>query len=182
MRESDPKAPLTPYCIAKLAGEQLLAFYAERSKFSWIALRFFNVYGPGQQTDAYYTSVVLAFLRRIAAGGAPVIDGSGEQTMDFVHVQDVAGAGGMAVDSGPRVRRSTSVRASRPRSPNWPSHLIRAVGVDVKPMLRPREVLVTQREASIERIKELLGWEPTVALPQGLASVVEHLKLTGELG
>jgi UDP-glucose 4-epimerase len=49
-------------------------------------------------------------------------------------------------------------------------------------MFRPREVLVTQREASIERIKELLGWEPTVALPQGLASVVEHLKLTGELG
>jgi UDP-glucose 4-epimerase len=182
MRESDAKAPLTPYCIAKLAGEQLLAFYAERAKISWLALRFFNVYGPGQQTDAYYTSVVLAFLRRIAAGEAPVIDGSGEQSMDFVHVSDVALAVGMALDSavsGEVLNVGTGQQTSIAQLADY---LIRAVGADIKPMFRPREVLVTQREASIERIKELLGWEPTVALPQGLASVVEHLKLTGELG
>ena len=55
-----------------------------------MALRFFNVYGPGQRTDAYYTSVVLTFLRRIANGDAPVIDGDGEQSMDFIHVHDIA--------------------------------------------------------------------------------------------
>lgn len=181
MRESDPKAPLTPYCIAKLAGEQLLAFYGERSKTSWLALRFFNVYGPGQQTDAYYTSVVLAFLRRIAAGGVPVIDGSGEQTMDFVHVQDVARAVAMALDSGHSGEVLNVGTGQQTSIAELAGHLIRAVGVDIKPMFRPREVLVTQREASIERIQELLGWEPTVALPEGLASVVEHLKLTGEL-
>jgi UDP-glucose 4-epimerase len=48
-------------------------------------------------------------------------------------------------------------------------------------VFRPREVLVTQREASIDRIREVLGWEPTVELAEGLASVVEHLKVTGEL-
>jgi UDP-glucose 4-epimerase len=51
----------------------------------------------------------------------------------------------------------------------------------VRPVFRPREVLVTQREASIERIREVLGWEPTVELEEGLASVVEHLKVSGEL-
>ena len=137
MRESDPKAPLTPYCIAKLAGEQLLAFYGERSKTSWLALRFFNVYGPGQQTDAYYTSVVLAFLRRIAAGGVPVIDGSGEQTMDFVHVQDVARAVAMALDSGHSGEVLNVGTGQQTSIAELAGHLIRAVGVDIKPMFRP---------------------------------------------
>jgi UDP-glucose 4-epimerase len=51
----------------------------------------------------------------------------------------------------------------------------------VQPVFRPREVLVTQREASVDRIREVLGWEPTVDLAEGLSSVVDHLKNTGEL-
>ena len=90
-----------------------------RSKMSWLALRFFNVYGPGQPTDAYYTSVVLTFLRRLAAGEPPVIDGKGEQSMDFVHVADVARAVGMARGLAMRPARcSTSAPASRPP---WPT-------------------------------------------------------------
>ena len=99
MREEDALSPITPYCIAKLAGEHMLDFYARRSGMSWLALRFFNVYGPGQPVDAYYTSVVLTFLDRIAKGEAPVIDGRGDQSMDFVHVADVARAVGRALDS-----------------------------------------------------------------------------------
>ena len=57
--------PLTPYCISKRAGEDLLGFYERRSGLSWIALRFFNVYGPGQKTTAYYTSVINHFVNRI---------------------------------------------------------------------------------------------------------------------
>lgn len=181
MRETDPPAPLTPYCIAKLAGEHLLAFYAQRSKMSWLALRFFNVYGPGQQTDAYYTSVVLTFLRRLAAGEPPVIDGRGEQSMDFVHVSDVARAVGTALDStvsGEVLNVGTGLQTT---VADLADHLIRALGVDTRPQFRPREVLVAQREAAIDRIREVLGWEPMVGLPEGLASVVDHLKLAGEL-
>ena len=167
MRETDKPAPITPYCIAKLAGEQLLSFYAQRSKMSWLALRFFNVYGPGQPTDAYYTSVVLTFLRRLAAGEAPVIDGRGEQSMDFVHVADVARSVGLAAGLR-RDRRGAQRRHrhSRPPSPQLADHLIKAIGADVTPAFRPREVLVTQREASTERIREVLGWEPEVELPK----------------
>ena len=50
------------------------------------------------------------------------------------------------------------------------------------PQFRPREVLVTQRDASIERIQSVLGWQPEVELTEGLASVIDHLKQTGELG
>jgi UDP-glucose 4-epimerase len=181
MKEDGPLAPLTPYCVAKLAGEQLLSFYAQRSKLSWMALRFFNVYGPGQPTDAYYTSVVLTFLRRLAAGESPVIDGRGEQSMDFVHVTDVARSVGLALDSDANGHVLNVGTGTQTTVAQLADHLIKALGVDVQPVFRPREVLVTQREASIDRIREVLGWEPTVGLTEGLASVVEHLKVTGEL-
>lgn len=181
MRETDKPAPLTPYCIAKLAGEYLLDFHGQTSKMSWLALRFFNVYGPGQQTDAYYTSVVLTFLRRLAAGEAPVIDGRGEQSMDFVHVTDVARAVGMALDSTATGEVLNVGTGTQTTIAELADQLTRILGSDAKPVFRPREVLVTQREASIERIREVLGWEPTVELPEGLASVVDYLKKSGEL-
>jgi UDP-glucose 4-epimerase len=181
MYETDQPAPLTPYCIAKLAGEQLLAFQAKRSDLSWLALRFFNVYGPGQQTDAYYTSVVLTFLRRIVQGEAPVIDGRGDQSMDFVHVHDIARAVGLALDSAASGEALNVGTGQQTTIADLAGLLIEAVGVDVKPQFRPREVLVTQREASTKRIAEVLGWEPTIGIKEGLASVVDHLKQVGEL-
>ena len=176
MREDDKLAPLTPYCIAKLAGEQMLDFYGSRSNMSWLALRFFNVYGPGQPTDAYYTSVVNAFLTRIAKGEPPVIDGKGDQSMDFVHVADVARAVGMALDSpatGQALNVGTGVQTSIAQLAQM---LLRALGTDAVPIYRPREVLVTQREASIERIGEVLGWLPNVDFETGIRSVLDWHK------
>ena len=63
MHEDDELSPQTPYCISKRTGEDLLDFYQRRSGLSWIALRFFNVYGPGQKTTAYYTSVINHFVK-----------------------------------------------------------------------------------------------------------------------
>ena len=176
MRETDPMRPITPYCVAKLAGEQLLAFYGERSKLSWLGLRFFNVYGPGQPTDAYYTSVIMTFLRRLAAGESPVIDGKGDQSMDFVHVRDVARAVGIALDSdasGECLNVGTGVQTT---IADLADRLIRAWGEDHHPVFRPREVLVTRREASIDRIGEVLGWAPQIGLEEGMASLLDWLK------
>ena len=77
MHEDDRLSPQTPYCISKRAGEDLLGFYERRNNLSWVALRFFNVYGPGQKTTAYYTSVINHFVNRIRNGEPPVIDGKG---------------------------------------------------------------------------------------------------------
>lgn len=181
MRETDKPAPITPYCIAKLSGEHLLSFYSQRTKMSWLALRFFNVYGPGQPTDAYYTSVILTFLRRLAKGEPPVIDGRGDQSMDFVHVTDVARSVGMALDSTATGEVLNVGTGHQTTVRQLAEHLIAAVGAEVNPVFKPREVLVTQREASTERIREVLGWEPTIGMEEGLASVVDHLKRTGEL-
>ena len=175
MHESDQVQPLTPYCVAKLAGEQLLAFYGMRSKMSWLALRFFNVYGPRQPTDAYYTSVIMTFLRRLASGEPPVIDGDGEQSMDFVHVRDVARAVGLSVDSA-ATGECLNVGTGHQTTIAELARLLVAVrGLDLEPVFRPREVLVSRREASIERIHELLGWSPEVKLEDGLSEMAAFL-------
>jgi UDP-glucose 4-epimerase len=180
MREDDKLAPITPYCVAKLAGEQMLDFYSRRAKLSWLALRFFNVYGPGQPTDAYYTSVVVTFLNRLAAGEAPVIDGRGDQSMDFVHVTDVARSVGMAVDSQASGDVLNVGTGQQTTISDLAELLVRSLGSDVQPVFRPREVLVTRREAAIDRIEEVLGWRPQVSLEEGIASVLDWHKRTLE--
>jgi len=181
MHEDDVTSPITPYCIAKLGGEQLLRFHAERSNISWLALRLFNVYGPGQTTDHYYTSVILTFLRRLAAGEVPQIDGRGEQSMDFIYVTDVARAFGMALDS-PASGEALNVGSGHDTTVAELAHLlIKMLDLDVQPVFRAREVLVTQRRASLDKVTKVLGWEPQVELAEGLAAVIAHLEQTGAL-
>lgn len=176
MSEDGPVHPLTPYCIAKHAGEQLLDYYARRSAMTWIALRFFNVYGPGQKPTAYYTSVINHFVQRLRNGEPPVIDGEGEQSMDFVHVHDIARSIVMALDVDPAranvpINIGTGIATSVAELART---LVAAVGVDVEPQFRPRDVLVSRRAADISRALDVLGWKPTFDLATGMQDLVDH--------
>lgn len=172
MHEDDELDPLTPYCISKRTGEDLLGFYQRTKGLSWIALRFFNVYGPGQKTTAYYTSVINHFVNRLRNGQPPVIDGKGEQSMDFIHVTDIArsvvAALGAERDNVP-VNIGTGIDTS---VATLAKILIDAVGADVEPQFNPRDVMVSRRAADITRAKEVLGWEPTIPVEQGMAELV----------
>ena len=173
MREDGELNPLTPYCIGKLAGEHLLRFYERQSGLSWIALRFFNVYGPGQKTGAYYTSVINHFVERVHRGEPPIIDGKGEQSMDFVHVHDVARAVVAALDareSGLPINIGTGVSTTVAQLADI---LVKAIGADVTPQFRPRDVLVSRRAADIRRAHDVLGWEPSVVVEDGLAELAK---------
>jgi UDP-glucose 4-epimerase len=173
MSEDSKLNPMTPYCISKLAGEHLLGFYQRQKNLSWVALRFFNVYGPGQKTSAYYTSVINHFVNRIRNGEPPVIDGRGEQSMDFVHVTDVARSAVAALESdrdNVAVNIGTGVSTSIAQLADI---LIRAVGADVEPIFNPRDVLVSRRAADITRAREVLGWEPLVNVEDGLSELVK---------
>ncbi|WP_320068618.1 NAD-dependent epimerase/dehydratase family protein [Micromonospora sp. RTGN7] len=173
MHEDDRLDPLTPYCISKRAGEDLLGFYQRSKGLNWIALRFFNVYGPGQKPTAYYTSVINHFVKRLKNGAPPVIDGKGEQSMDFIHVHDIARSvvaameaeqGNVPVNIGTGIDTSVATLAEI---------LIKAVGVDVEPQFNPREVLVSRRAADITRAREVLGWEPTIAVGDGMTDLIK---------
>jgi UDP-glucose 4-epimerase len=175
MKEDGPVNPLTPYCIAKLAGEHLLDYYARRSALTWIGLRFFNVYGPGQKPTAYYTSVINHFVKRLRAGEPPVIDGSGEQSMDFVHVHDIARSVVMSLDADP-AKANVAINIGTGLDTTVAElarTLIAAVGVNVEPQFNPRDVLVSRRAADITRAREVLGWEPTIDVQTGMKELVE---------
>jgi UDP-glucose 4-epimerase len=174
MHEDDTLHPLTPYCISKRAGEDLLGFYQRSKGLNWIALRFFNVYGPGQKTTAYYTSVINHFVNRLRNGQPPVIDGRGEQSMDFIHVHDIATSvvaaleaetGNLPINIGTGIDTSVADLARI---------LIEAVGVDVEPQFNPRDVLVSRRAADITRAREVLGWQPTIEVKDGMIDLVRN--------
>ena len=174
MHEDDELSPLTPYCISKRAGEDLLGYYERRAALSWIALRFFNVYGPGQKTTAYYTSVINHFVNRLKAGEAPVIDGKGEQSMDFIHVHDIARSAVLALEaekSGMPINLGTGLDTS---IADLARILIDAVGADVEPIFNPRDVLVSRRAADTTRAKEILGFEPTIAVRDGMTDLIRN--------
>lgn len=174
MHEDDPLRPLTPYCISKRAGEDLLRFYQRHRGLSWIALRFFNVYGEGQKTTAYYTSVINHFVARLRNGQAPVIDGKGEQSMDFVHVRDVARATVLALESAQAnvpVNVGTGIDTS---VATLARILIEAVGADVEPQFSPRDVLVSRRAADVARAREVLGFEAAIAVEDGMTNLVKR--------
>jgi UDP-glucose 4-epimerase len=173
MHEDDRLNPLTPYCISKRAGEDLLGFYQRQKGLSWNALRFFNVYGPGQKIEAYYTSVINHFIQRLRAGQPPVIDGKGEQSMDFIHVTDLARSVVLALESE-RANLPINIGTGIDTSiAGLAKILIDAVGANVEPQFNPRDVLVSRRAADISRAREVLGWEPEISVERGMTDLVK---------
>jgi UDP-glucose 4-epimerase len=172
MHEDDKLSPLTPYCIGKRTGEDILAYYERQAGLSWIALRFFNVYGEGQKMTAYYTSVINHFVARLKNGEPPVIDGEGKQSMDFIHVKDIARAVVLSVTSE-KGNCALNVGTGIDTTVAELAHiLIDAVGSNVEPVFNPRNVLVSRRAADTTRAKEIIGFESSIPVREGMTALV----------
>ncbi|MFA1612250.1 NAD-dependent epimerase/dehydratase family protein [Halobellus rubicundus] len=91
-REIDRQAPESPYAAGKLSGEYYCQVYRELHDLETICLRYFNVYGPRQRNDSPYSGVISIFLDRATNGQSLIIHGTGEQTRDFIFVEDVVRA------------------------------------------------------------------------------------------
>src|SRR5947208_3940517 len=97
--ESDPAAPLSPYAVAKLAGEHYCAAFSEVYGLETVRLRYFNVFGPRQTPDSPYAAVIPLFIRAMTSGKSPTIHGDGTQSRDFTFVADVVQANLKAADA-----------------------------------------------------------------------------------
>ena len=93
--ENAPLIPQSPYAVSKIIGEELL----RRSEIQTCALRFFNVYGPGQSINGGYAAVIPAFKNAVSTGKKCTIFGDGAQVRDFIHVSDLVRIIGLAIDS-----------------------------------------------------------------------------------
>jgi nucleoside-diphosphate-sugar epimerase len=90
IKESAEKQPLSPYAISKLTGENYCTLYRELYHLPTASFRFFNVFGPRQKINSSYASVIPRFIDKIRRQECPVVYGNGEQSRDFVYVEDVA--------------------------------------------------------------------------------------------
>jgi UDP-glucose 4-epimerase len=172
--EYPPYANRTLYGAAKLFAEGLLRAFNETRGLDYVALRYFNVYGPRMDVCGLRTDVFVRWMERIAAGLRPVIPGDGQETLDLVHVRDAARAsllaatmpvGDVALNIGSG--RETSVHDLAMR-------LARAMGrEDLLPDSQPRGTDGPPRRcANIAAARRLLGYEASVALDEGLADLV----------
>jgi UDP-glucose 4-epimerase len=166
--ESASMAPSSPYGIHKLSLDHYARAYHELYDVETVALRYFNVYGPGQ-TGGSYAGVIDVFRRQASTGGPITVEGDGAQTRDFVHVEDVVQANiaaattehvGEAYNVGSGVETSVLELAKTIQDVTHTDASIEHVA--------PREGDIENSCADISKIRDELGYEPTVRLADGL--------------
>ena len=99
LKETEPYMPTSPYAASKACGELYIESFIKSYKINGVILRYFNVFGPKQDKNSQYASVIPNFISAILEGEKPVIYGDGEQTRDFVFVKDVVNANIKAAES-----------------------------------------------------------------------------------
>lgn len=176
MDEKLPKRSNEPYGATKYCAEQLLEFLSSKHNLDYIIFRPFNVYGTYQNTDAYYTSVINVFIKRLLAGSTPVINGSGEQAMDFTHVSDIVSALVTLTESDIKNEDFNVAPGDSISIKDLAYKIIDLMGLKVEPEFIPRDVLVTTRKADNSKLKSLTGFNFKVDVNTGLADLIKHVK------
>lgn len=169
-----PYGNRTLYGAAKLFSEGLLRSFHEAYGLDYVALRYFNVYGPRMDAHTAYTEVLVRWMQRIDDGIAPVIDGPGDHTMDFVYVGDVARANVLAATStltDDVVNVASGVETSLRE---LAEALLTAMGSDLQPEYGPPRAVasIERRLAATEHARRVLGFSAEVGLEEGLARLV----------
>jgi UDP-glucose 4-epimerase len=173
MDEDHPFNNRTLYGAAKIANEQMLRAYADMAEVRSLALRPFNVYGPRMDTHGVYTEVMIRWLERLSSGQPPIIFGDGSQTMDFVHVADVARAYVLALGSDQTDQVFNVGTGIETSLLDLALLLCEAVGADLGPEFAPERKVnpVTRRCADTTRARDHLGFEAHIGLSEGIADL-----------
>jgi nucleoside-diphosphate-sugar epimerase len=173
-REDLPANPLSPYAIAKHVGELYCRVFYELYGFETVVLRYFNIFGPRQDPKSPYSGVIARFISLFTRGEAPVIQGDGEQTRDFVPVANVVEANLLACASPDAAGQVINVGCGQSTTINRLAELLIGLTgtacVCGRAEVRPGDV--RRSLADITRARELLGYEVMVAPEAGLRETV----------
>lgn len=174
-------SPISPYAVAKLAGEQYMTAFARVYDLETVTLRYFNVFGPYQDPTSHYSGVLAIFCRKMLAGEQPTIYGDGEQSRDFTYIDNVVQANLLAAEapaakvSGEVINTATGTRVTL----NETFRILREItGYQGEPAYAPgRAGDVRDSLADIRRAEELLGYKPLVDFREGLRKTVEWYRM-----
>jgi len=174
--EDHPTRPASPYGITKVTMEMYVSAWGPLFGVSGISLRYANVYGPRQDPEGE-AGVVAIFSQRLLKGQTPIINGDGEQTRDYVYVEDVAAANLRALER-PEVVGCVNVGTGIETSVNELHRaLTRAAGLEVAAQHGPAKPGEQRRSClSPALAKQRLGWAPSVPLRDGLARTLDFFK------
>jgi UDP-glucose 4-epimerase len=164
----------TWYGASKVMLEGLLRSYHAMYELPYVALRYFNVFGPRMDLHGKYTEVLVRWIDQIAAGQPPLILGDGNQTMDFVYIDDVARANELALASDISDDAINVASGSETSLRELAATLLDVMGSDLHPEFGPdRQVNpVRRRFADTSKAEQVLGFRARVPLGEGLAELV----------
>ncbi|HEU0046993.1 MAG TPA: NAD-dependent epimerase/dehydratase family protein, partial [Nitrososphaera sp.] len=179
-REDMPPNPLSPYALQKFVGERYCGLYHDLYGLETVSLRYFNVFGPGQDPNSEYSAVIPKFIKGLLAFQPLIVFGDGEQSRDFTYVENVVQANIAALHAEGAVGRVFNIAYGERISLNTLiGTLERIIGVKAKVKFEPtRNGDVRHSLADIHLARSILGYEPNVGVEQGLKKTVEAMTTT----
>ena len=173
--ESMMPNPLSPYGAQKLFAEMYCQVFTKAYGLETVSLRYFNVFGPRQDSTSQYSGVLALFIPAVLQGRRPTIYGDGLQSRDFTYVQNVVEANLLACKVPGIGGQVFNVACGERITVNSMLHQInKIVGVDISPVYaEPRSGDIKHSQADITRAREHLGYEPKVSFEEGLRATVE---------
>ena len=173
--ETLPVNPVSPYAVAELAAENYARVFHRAYGLETVCLRYFNVYGPRQIFSAYSGATTI-FLNNLSRGQRPTIFGDGEQTRDFVYVDDIVEANMLALNSAKAIGEALNIGTGVPKTIN---ELVKTLQEKLhkqrlKPIYKsPKKAEVRNSYASIEKANRMLGYKPKISLEKGIEKLVK---------
>jgi len=171
--EEHPLNPISPYGLSKLMGELAVEFYSKLG-LKYVTLRPFNVYGPGQSSA--YAGVITRFITSACRSEPLVIYGDGLQIRDFIHVNDFSRLVELVIEKKPYSEVFNAGSGIPTRIIDLARLVIRVTGVSAKILhAPPRPGDIRESWADISKARRVLGYQPTVALEEGLRYTIREL-------
>ena len=175
--ESQLPDPISPYAVAKLAAERFCTSFSRVYGLEIVSLRYFNVFGPRQDPTSQYAAVVPRFISAIAAGEPVTVYGDGEQSRDFTFVDNIVAANLLAAEAEGVAGEIVNVATGGSTTVNELADTIgQLLERPVKKAYEPeREADVRASWADLGEARRLLGYEPQIALEEGLRRTADFL-------
>jgi len=180
-REDMPPNPLSPYALQKLVGERYCKLYNDLYGLETVSLRYFNVFGPSQDPYSEYSAVIPKFATRLQKGQSLVVYGDGEQSRDFTYVDNVVEANLLALKARHAAGAVVNVGCGDRLTLNRLIQFLEEIlGVRAEVDYQPSRCGdVRHSLADINLARDLLGYQPKVAVKEGLRRTVEFFVASG---
>jgi UDP-glucose 4-epimerase len=171
--------PLSPYALQKYIGEHYGRLFFQLYGLEVVSLRYFNVFGPKQDPNSIYSAVIPRFIDALLQGRPPIVFGDGEQSRDFIYIENVVHANLLAMDTKHLHGEVINIASGERRSLNQLIDVLKEIlESKVSPVYQEaRKGDIKHSLADIQKGKKILNYDPQVGIKVGLKKTVEYFQL-----